>query len=200
MIGRLVGHIVSDDAGSLVVDVNGVGYEVLVPMGTLGRAKHDDGRTILVVHTHVREDAFLLYGFASEADRGTFRTLIGVSNIGPKMALAVLGALPPSELARAVAGNDVKALSAIPGIGKKTAEKILFELKDKVLPLEGPLPVAAAAPAAKPSAAADLLLSALVNMGYRPSDAERAVTALGDRVQSAPMPVLVKEALQTLSK
>ena len=135
MIGRLVGRVVADDGGVLVVDVNGVGYEVTVPLGTLGRAPlDDDGRVTLVVHTHVREDAFTLFAFASEADRATFRVLLGVTNVGPKLALAVLGALPPPELATVLARADVKALSTIPGIGKKTAEKILFELKDKAIP------------------------------------------------------------------
>ena len=104
MIGRLTGKVVSQADGAAIVDVHGVGYEVQIPLGTIGRVAHDaDGRVTLHIHTHAREDALILFGFASEADRLAFRTLIGVSSVGPKTALAVLGSLPAEALARAIA-------------------------------------------------------------------------------------------------
>jgi Holliday junction DNA helicase RuvA len=203
LIGRLVGKIVEDGAdGTVVLDVRGVGYEVLAPLGTLGRAVADaDGAVTLFVHTHVREDAFLLYGFASRDDRVVFRQLISVSNIGPKIALSILGALPVAELAGAVSRAETAKLTAVPGVGKKTAERIVLELKDKlhahVSPLASATPAAGRAPAK--SDKVELVQSALTRMGYRPAEAERAVAALGARVQEAPLADLVREALAALS-
>ena len=139
MIGRLTGKVIAHDGdGSLVIDVNGVGYELAAPMGTLGRVRVDDGgRVTLWVHTHVREDALSLFGFADEGERVAFRALLGVSNVGPKIAVAILGALPAAALARAIARKDLSALTSVSGIGKKIAERLLLELRDK-LPLEPP--------------------------------------------------------------
>jgi Holliday junction DNA helicase RuvA len=202
MIGRLTGRVVAEEAdGTIVLDVAGVGYEVTAPLGTMGRAREEAGSVTLFVHTHVREDTLALFGFATEADRLAFRTLIGVSNVGPRTAVAVLSALPAAELARAIASKDIGKLTSISGIGKKTAERLLLELRDK---LEAPPPseTNGAPPAARaPTGShAELLASALTRMGYRPSEAERAVAALGERVHSAPMADLVKEALVLLAK
>src|SRR5215469_16528161 len=125
MIGRLAGKVVAQEAdGSIVLDVAGVGYELATPLGTLGRVRPDDrDQVTLWVHTHVREDALALYGFADEGERFAFRTLLGVSNVGPKIALAVLGALPAAELALAVAKQDLASLKGISGVGKKIAER-----------------------------------------------------------------------------
>ena len=134
MIGRLTGKVVAQESdGGVVVDVNGVGYEVAVPLGTLGRTRPDDaGKVTLWVYTHVREDALSLFGFSDETERAAFRALLGVSNVGPKIAIAVLGALPAAELARAVARQDLTALKGITGVGKKIAERLLLELRDKL--------------------------------------------------------------------
>jgi Holliday junction DNA helicase RuvA len=202
LIGRLVGTVVEDAEGAVVLDVHGVGYEVLVPAGTLGRASPDpQGAVTLFVHTHVREDALLLYGFASRDERGTFRQLIGVSNIGPKIALSILGSLSVSELAGAVARAETNRLTAVPGVGKKTAERIVLELKDKLLTHLAPAALAAA-PAARPTARgvkAELLHGALTRMGYRPAEAERAISTLGARVEAEPLADLIREALGVLS-
>jgi Holliday junction DNA helicase RuvA len=202
MIGRLTGMPLEEDDGGIVIDVGGVGYELLVPLGTLGRAPRDlEGRTTLHVHTHVREDQITLFGFANPAERVAFRTLISIPNVGPKTALSVLSALPAAELARAIAAKDVKRLTDVPGIGKKTAERLVLELRDKLplLPNE-----AAATPTAKGPARAssprDALLSALVNMGYRTVEAERAVASLEGRLDGAPMAELVRDALVLLAK
>lgn len=208
MIGRLTGHVTQEDDGNVVIDVNGVGYELVVPLGTIGRAKADaEGRSTLFVHTHVREDVFSLFGFATEGDRVAFRTLIGVSSVGPKTAIAVLSALPAPDLGQAIARKELGKLTSITGIGKKTAERLLLELKDKVPILEaaGPRGTAAGAHAAAASSAAasstgDLLSRALVNMGYRQVEADRAVEQLGAKIGETPLPELIREALAVLSK
>ncbi len=197
MIGRLCGKVVVEQLdGRIVVDVGGVGYEVTVPLGTPGRAERDGERVVLLVHTHVREDALDLYGFSSEAERGVFRLLIGVPNIGPRSAINVLSALPAPELAAAVQAGDLGRLTKVPGIGKKTAERLVLELKEK-LPRApaGPASTRAAAPADN----AARLAVALTNMGYRSAEAERAIKTLGDRVAAAPLPDLLREALAVLS-
>ncbi len=209
MIGRLVGTIVEDGAdGTLVLDVNGVGYEVTAPLGTVGRVGQGHGgaepgsAVTLFVHTHVREDAFLLYGFSSRDERGVFRQLISISNIGPKIALNILGALTVGELAATIARGETSKLTAVPGVGKKTAERLVLELKDKLLAAPLALGAAAAAPAARPAsrgAKAELLHGALTRMGYRPAEAERAVSTLGSRVETEPLADLVREALGVLA-
>lgn len=204
MIGRLTGRVTQEDDGSLVVDVNGVGYEVIAPLGTVGRATADaEGRVTFFVHTHVREDQLTLFGFASEGDRLAFRTLIGVSNVGPKTAIAVLSALPAAELGAAISRKELGKLTAISGVGKKTAERLLLELKDKVPVLEGARSATSTttkdAPAAR-SSIADLLSGALVNMGYRSGEAERAIEQLGPKLAEMPLPDLLREALKVLAK
>lgn len=210
MIGRLTGRVTQEDDGNVVVDVSGVGYELVVPLGTIGRAKtEDDGRATFFVHTHVREDVFSLFGFATEGDRLAFRTLIGVSSVGPKTAIAVLSALPAPDLGQAIARKELGKLTSITGIGKKTAERLLLELKDKVpiLTAAGPrtiTPGTSAQPAGETSPSeqrtGDLLARALVNMGYRQGEADRAIEQLGAKIGEMPLPELLKEALAVLSK
>lgn len=183
---------------TLTVDVSGVGYEVHVPQGSLGRAGQsavEGSRVTLFVHTHVREDIFDLFGFATDLERTVFRLLIGVPNVGPKTALGILSALPPPELASAVGDRDLVRLTAISGIGKKTAERLVLELREK-LPrtapsrtVEGP---------ERQGNDTERLLGALTNMGFRQPEAERAVSALGDRVGKEPLAELLKAALAKL--
>ncbi len=200
MIGRLIGLPMEEAEGALVLDVNGVGYELQAPMGTLGRAPRDlEGRVTLRVHTHVREDALTLFGFANELERMTFRTLIAISSIGPKTALAILSALPAGDLATAVAAKDLKRLTDVPGVGKKTAERLVLELRDK-LPALGPAEPPTATKPGKPGTARETLVSALVHMGYRAVEAERAVGQLEDKLDGAPLADLVREALVLLAK
>jgi Holliday junction DNA helicase RuvA len=205
MIGRLTGKVVSQEAdGNVVLDVGGVGYELTVPLGSLGRARADDaGRVMLWVHTHVREDALALFGFSDEAERAAFRMLIGVSNVGPKIAVAVLGTLPAAELSRAVARRDLSALTSISGIGKKIAERLLLELRDKLPASTSPI-VASATGGAPPrgeGTGEERLRNALTGMGFRPAEAERAVATLGERGQlGGPLEELLREALALLAK
>ena len=205
MIGRLTGRVVAQESdGAVVLDVTGVGYELATPLGTLGRAPLDDaGRVTLWVHTHVREDALALYGFSDEGERSAFRALIGVSNIGPKIAVAVLGALPAAELARAISRRDLAALTAVPGIGKKIAERLLLELRDK-LPATASMaagaPVGPAPAPPRPTAGGERLRGALTGMGFKPAEADRAIAALEGRAATAPLEEMLREALALLAK
>jgi holliday junction DNA helicase RuvA len=205
MIGRLTGRVLAHETeGGVVLDVGGVGYELAVPLGTLGRVRSDDmGRVTLWVHTHVREDALALFGFADETERAAFRALLAVSNVGPKIAVAILGSLPASELARAVAGRNLGALTAVSGIGKKIAERLLLELRDKLPVLPSPsasTPDNASATAHHPLVGDDRLRAALTGMGFRPAEAERAVQAIGDRAAAAPFEEILREALGILAR
>jgi Holliday junction DNA helicase RuvA len=198
VIGRLRGRVLADEAtGAVVLDVAGVGYELSTPVGTLGRARDaGDGEVELWVHTHVREDALDLFGFANETDRRVFRLLLAVPNVGPKTALGVLSALSVEDLARAVERSDHVRLGKVPGIGTKTAVRLGLELKEKLRGLESGPPQTSAQTLGNE---AGRLLSALVNMGYRPGEAERAVSALGPKLETEPLGNLLREALAKLT-
>ena len=202
MIAQLRGRLLEKHPNRIVVDVNGVGYDVFVPLSTfygLGEAGAD---VVLRVHTHVREDALALYGFTTLLEQELFERLIGVSGIGPKVALAVLSGIEPEDLIRAIERGDHARLTAIPGVGKKTSERIVLELKDR-------LPRAAVAVAAvgmvlsDVAAVRDDVLSALVNLGYHRPLAEKAVDAaiktLGPR-PDAGFERTLKQALRELAK
>jgi len=201
MIGRLSGKLISDDVdGTILLDVAGVGYEVTVPLGVVGRAggAARDANLVLFVHTHVREDALDLYGFASALERSVFRLLISLPNVGPKLALSVLSSLPPTELMTAVQANDLRRLNKIPGVGKKTAERLVLELREKLPKLGAGRPNAPSASSA--GGDRDKLLGALVNMGYKSGEAEPVVEALAPRVGREPISDLLREALLALSR
>lgn len=208
MIARLLGHVVEEPDGGLVVDVAGVGYEVTAPLGSVGRAKRtEDGRALFYIHTHVREDAFTLFGFADDTDREAFRALISVSSIGPKTAIGILSALPTAELAAAIANKELSKLTSVSGVGKKTAERLVLELRDKLSVTPGMIaasggaaPNASAASKAAKGGTAGVLAGALVKMGYRAVEADRAVEQLGSRVDTEALDVLLREALKLLAK
>lgn len=173
MIAHLRGRIFDKQPNRIIVDVNGVGYDVAVPLSTfygLGDAGAD---IALRIHTHVREDALLLYGFATRLEQELFERLISVSGIGPKVGLAVLSGIETNELIKAIQRSDLARLTAIPGVGKKTAERIVLELKDR-LPLAAHTQPAGGG-VAEPSDLKDDVLSALVNLGYQKTLAEKAV-------------------------
>jgi Holliday junction DNA helicase RuvA len=175
VIAFLRGRILDKLPNRVVIDVGGVGYDVAVPLSTFYGLADAGGDIALRIHTHVREDALALYGFATALELGLFERLIGISGIGPKLALAVLSGIEPVELVRAIEQADVARLTAIPGVGKKTSERIVVELKDRLPRLH---PAVAATPGtAPPSALRDDLVSALVNLGYHRPLAEHAVDA-----------------------
>jgi Holliday junction DNA helicase RuvA len=177
MIAKLTGRLVEKQATRLVVDVHGVGYDVQVPLSTFYHLPEPGADVTLRIHTHVREDALSLFGFATALELRLFERLIGISGIGPKLALAVLSGIDPADLVRAVQAGDVGRLTLIPGVGKKTAERIGLELKDRLSQqLATELGVDGAAPAGGTALRADLV-SALLNLGYHRALAEKAVDA-----------------------
>lgn len=201
MIGRLEGRVVERGLdGSVILDVGGVGYEVFVPNGALGKlggSKPNADTVVLHVHTHVREDALTLFGFASAEDKSAFRSLLGVNSIGPKLAMSILGVLDAPSLARAVQTEDRTALKGISGVGKKTVERIFLDLKDKLAfsGLPGSLTTLPSGPA--PDGRAATVVGALVQMGYKRPMAERAVESLD--VGDKKIEVLLREALAALA-
>jgi len=173
MIGRLAGLLLSKSPPQVLVDAGGVGYEVDVPMSTFYDLPPIGERVVLLIHLTVREDAHLLYGFLTEAERAAFRELIRIAGVGPRTALSVLSGLSVAELAQAITLQESGRLIKVPGIGRKTAERLLLELKGKLGP-ELPLPAGRAADA---EAAADVL-RALLSLGYSEREAGAAVKQL----------------------
>lgn len=175
MIAHLRGRILDKQPNRIVVDVNGVGYDVAVPLSTFYGLGEAGAEIALRIHTHVREDALLLFGFATRLEQELFERLISVSGIGPKVALAVLSGIEPGDLIKAILRGDLARLTAIPGVGKKTSERIVLELKDRLPKVEHtPAPEGGVV---EPSALRDDVLSALMNLGYHRPLAEKAVDA-----------------------
>jgi Holliday junction DNA helicase RuvA len=199
VIAFLRGSLVEKSASRLVVDVGGVGYDVLVPLSTFYVIGDEGSAVALRVHTHVREDVIALYGFATKLEQDLFERLIAINGVGPKLALAVLSGIEPAELVRAVRTQDVARLTAIPGVGKKTAERIGLELKDRL-----PASLQAAEPAQATSAPADQLrddlLSALVNLGYHRPLAEKAVDQVLTATPGVPFEQALREVLRAMMK
>ncbi len=200
MFGRLTGVVAERGTdGSCVLDVRGVGYEVFVPLRMLATLADPPREVTLHIHTHVREDAFVLYGFPTAEDRATFRVVLGVSGVGPRIALSILSALNTDELATAIARSDIASLKSISGVGKKLAERLLLELKDKLIMSPGAartsglriVPPVATGPLAT-------VTTALVSMGYKPAQAELAVSKLSD-ADDKPVEELLRDALAQLA-
>jgi Holliday junction DNA helicase RuvA len=199
MIALLRGSLIEKAANRLIVDVNGVGYEVLVPLSTFYALGDAGGQVTLRTHTHVREDVIALYGFLTRLEQELFERLISINGVGPKLALAVLSGIEPADLIRALRLNDAARLTAIPGVGKKTAERITLELKDRL-----PASLQAAEPATPPASPADQmrddLLSALVNLGYQRPLAERALDTVLPGRQDARFEDALRDVLRALMK
>ncbi len=200
MIARLRGALVEKQATRLVVDVHGVGYEVQVPLSTFYHLPEPGAEVSLRIHTHVREDALSLFGFATALELRLFERLIGISGIGPKLALAVLSGIDPADLVRAVQAGDVGRLTLIPGVGKKTAERIGLELKDRLTQqLATELGVDGGAPLGETTLRADLV-SALLNLGYHRALAEKVVDAAMKTPGEHTFEAVLKRALQRTTK
>lgn len=199
MIAHLRGRISEKHPNRVVVDVNGVGYDVFVPLSTFYGLGEAGAETALRIHTHVREDALLLYGFATLLEQELFERLIGVSGIGPKVALAVLSGIEPQELIRAIERGDIARLTSIPGVGKKTSERIVLELKDR-LPRGQAAAALAGDKAAPPSAIQDDVISALVNLGYHRPLAEKAAASAVKVAPDAGFERTLKQALREVAK
>ena len=200
MIAFLRGRVHDKQPNRVIVDVGGVGYEVHVPLSTFYNVGDEGAEVSLRVHTHVREDALQLYGFLTELERQLFERLIAISGIGPKLAIVVLSGMEPRDLMASVQRADVARLTTIPGIGKKTAERIVLELKDRLSQITVPV---AAGTTAEPSSADQLrsdLLSALLNLGYHRQQAEKAIDATVTSNPNASFEHAVRTALRELSR
>jgi len=174
MIAHLRGKLIARHPNQAIVETGGVGYDVVISVPTFSDLPPLGGEVALFIHTHVREDQLALYGFLRAEEKQLFEKLITVSGIGPKLAITILSGMAASELGNAIRGNDVARLTKIPGIGRKTAERLVLELRDK-LPAAGE-EVAAAVPAL--SAVQEDVLSALVNLGYQRAAAEKALASV----------------------
>jgi len=199
LIAHLRGRISDKQPNRVVVDVAGVGYDVFVPLSTFYGMGEPGADIVLRIHTHVREDALQLYGFATALEQELFERLIGVSGIGPKVALAVLSGIEPPELIRAIERGDLARLTAIPGVGKKTSERIVLELKDR-LPRAAAAAVAASDGDIQAAPLRDDVISALVNLGYHRPLAEKAAASAVKIVPDAGFERTLKQALRELAK
>ncbi|MFL6195708.1 MAG: Holliday junction branch migration protein RuvA [Thermoanaerobaculia bacterium] len=197
MIGYLQGTLLKAEPDRLLLDVQGVGYEVHIPLSTWYEVeKRRNERIRLFVHTHMREDGITLYGFWTEREKQIFGRLIGVSGIGPRLAQVTLSGMPPDDLLSAIARGDLGRLATIPGVGKKTAERMVLELRDKMRELAAGL-----SEAASEAAPADPdVVSALVNLGYKASQAERAVAEARREKPDAEFNELLRASLNRLSR
>jgi holliday junction DNA helicase RuvA len=196
VIGHLRGRLVRKAPPALIIDVNGVGYELEAPMSTFYRLPEVGSEVELATHLVVREDAHLLYGFATEDERRLFRDLLRVTGIGPKIGLALLSGIDVDTFMRCVEAQDVDALTRIPGVGRKTAERLLIEMRDRIRAL-GQLPANAPAPGSVAGARAEAY-AALVALGYRPVEVNRLLQ--GVEQDGAGTEELIRRALQAAAR
>ena len=205
MIGFLRGRLVQKQPPLLMMDVNGVGYEVEAPMSTFYQLEAADGEVTMLTHMHVREDAMQLFGFATESERALFKTLIKVNGVGAKMALGVLSAMSVQEFCSSVDNDDVTALTRIPGVGKKTAERLLIEMRDRLKPViesgmidyqsnDPKLSETGGQPPLIQSSIHQSACDALIALGYKSSQAEKMVAAVFE--EGLTLETIIKRALQ----
>ena len=193
MISHLRGRLISRHPNEVIVETGGVGYDVTVSVPTFSELPPLGSEVALHIHTHVREDQIALYGFLRAEEKELFEKLITVSGIGPKLAITILSGMPAEDMINAIRGNDVARLTKIPGIGRKTAERLVLELRDK-LPVQGG-DVKAAVPTM--SATQEDVLSALMNLGYQRPAAEKAVAAVA---KNGSFDAMFRDALAAMTK
>lgn len=202
MIGRLSGEVAEKQAPHLLLDVNGVGYELEAPMSTFFNLPEPGAKVTLYTHLAIRDDAHVLYGFATEPERALFRSLLKVNGVGAKMALGILSAMSAGDFARCVESEDLAALVRIPGIGKKTAERLIVEMRDRLSKLEI---MASSGPAgatdrvvSRPATPVSDAVAALTALGYKPQDAIRMVKSV--EAEGLGSEELIRAALQAAAK
>ena len=198
MIALVRGTLAYKSIDHVIIDVGGVGYRLFIPLSTF-YSLPDNGEISLYTHTHVREDALLLYGFLTMEEKELFGTLIGISGIGPKLAVNILSHIPVADLKGAIAAGDVKRLSGLPGIGKKTAERLVLELKDKIEVSPDAMQTSESSPSTAANSG-DLLndvISALVNLGYKENQARKVLENM-ELAPDVPMEEALKGALKVL--
>jgi Holliday junction DNA helicase RuvA len=193
MIGSLTGILAEKSPPRLLIDVGGVGYDVEAPMSTFYGLPPRGAQVRLLIHQVVREDALLLYGFGSDPERQLFRNLLKVSGVGPRIALAILSGVSIDMFAQLVHGQDVAALTRIPGVGRKTAERLLVEMRDRLQE-----PLAPTGESDLPAGSTAEALNALLALGYKPAEATRLLAAAGDGTQSTEE--LIRRALQSAGR
>jgi Holliday junction DNA helicase RuvA len=205
MIAHLSGTLLSKQATSVILDVSGVGYEVSIPLSTFYELEDPGSNVQLRIYTHVREDALQLYGFKTTRERELFLRLISVSGIGPKLGITLLSGMSADEMIASIRTNNLAKLTLIPGVGRKTAERLVMELRDKVTSLSveveeelGAKPDVATAPT-EDSMRADAL-SALLNLGYQRNAAEKAVTAAMSETEDVSVESILRASLRKLAK
>lgn len=196
MIAHLRGKLLAKHPNQAIVETAGVGYDLTISVPTFSDLPEAGGEVSLHVHTHVREDTIALYGFLRSSEKTLFEKLITVSGIGPKLAITILSGMAADEMVNAIRGNDIARLTRIPGIGKKTAERMVLELRDKLtVEKAGEIP---AAPTMSPIE--EDVLSALMNLGYQRTAAEKALAAASKNGKTGPFDAMFREALAALSK
>src|SRR5262245_14302450 len=203
LIAHITGKLIQKQPNSVIVDVGGVGYELTVPLSTCYHLGDPGAEVSLRAYTYVREDALQLFGFRTERERRLFLLLIGVSGIGPKLAITALSGMSAEELIHAIRTENLARLVGVPGVGKKTAERMLVELKDKVAKLSSPEmeeQLKAGAIISGGDAMRDDLISALVNLGYQKAAAEKAVSAVLNESPNANFEAALKQSLRKMAK
>jgi Holliday junction DNA helicase RuvA len=202
VIAHLSGTVLFKQPNMLVIDVGGVGYEVTIPVSTFYDVGEVGEPVALRVHTHVREDVIQLFGFQTGREKDLFLRLTSVTGIGPKLAITILSGMSPEELIPAIRTNDLGRLTSIPGIGKKTAERLVIELRDRMAALSGPEMEAAIA--ARPAAAGEVVrgdtVEALVSLGYQKAQAEKAVARVLEQETDHSIEHILRQSLKQLSR
>jgi len=200
MIAYLNGSLFEKTTQSVIIDANGIGYEVFVPLSTFYKLPEKDKRVSLEIYTHVKEDALTLFGFHTRLEKTLFLILISVTGIGPKLSLNILSGIGPQDLIEAIARGDAIRLQAIPGVGKKTAERIALELKDRALKILGHQEVLPSpAPEGEGRVMVDDTMSALLNLGYSAKSANMAIVKAQTVIKELSLEGLIREALRILA-
>lgn len=200
MIAHLKGRLLHKSPVSLVVDVQGVGYEVFIPLTAYYQLPECGATIALFIHTHLREESLKLFGFLNAEEKQMFELLIRISKVGPKIALAILSGMTAQDLTQAVFNNDISTLNTIPGVGRKTAERLALELKDKLSEMNlQPQTTAAAAGSAPGNGLRDDAVSALVNLGYKKAQAEQALRKVWRDEARPSLEELIRDSLNCLS-
>jgi Holliday junction DNA helicase RuvA len=199
MIAQIRGHLIQKSPGSIIVEANGIGYQLFVSLTTFYDLPEFQQNVMLHTYTHVREDLLQLYGFSTPLEKELFQILIGVSGIGPKLAINILSGISPSELVHSLSSRDMARLLSIPGVGRKTAERLLLDLEEKVLKIQaqGVFPRTESRSAV---GMAEDVISALVNLGYKKSQAEKVVESVLRQSPEITLEKALKESLRVLSK
>ena len=197
MIAHLRGKLLAKHPNQAIVETAGVGYDVTITVPAFSDLPAIGAEVALYIHTHVREDLIALYGFLRPAEKVLFEKLITVSGIGPKLAITILSGMPADEMVGAIRGNDLARLTRIPGIGKKTAERMVLELRDKLPPAASPSEVP---PVPAMNATEEDVLSALLNLGYQRASAEKALAAVTKSGKGGAFDAMFRDALAALSK